>query len=109
MLRRLFELRKGSQRIAGLGILRVIHLDQDSAIPLDDQRIIRIVVHSITHTSFLCRGAVAQRRKWQCSVLRGAMQGEGVIEGGGQEVTGQQETSQTVICKVTIDNKHLNN
>ena len=48
MLRTLFQLRERSERIAGLGIAWIINLDQDRAIPLNDERVAGIVIHCLT-------------------------------------------------------------
>src|SRR5262249_15620617 len=42
----LLQLSKGGDGIARGGVLRVIHLDQDGAIPLDNEWIRRVVLHS---------------------------------------------------------------
>ena len=42
----LFQLGERGQGVAGLGVPRVVHLDQDGAVALDDERIGGIVMHS---------------------------------------------------------------
>ncbi len=45
VLRAFFQVREGGQGIPRLGIALVVHLNQDGAIPLDDQRVCGIVIH----------------------------------------------------------------
>src|SRR5262249_10323737 len=45
----LFQLSKRGQGVARFGVARVIHLDQDRAIPLYDERIRGIVIHYILY------------------------------------------------------------
>src|SRR5687768_10485573 len=49
MLGRLFQLGEGGQSVAGLGIFRIVDLDEDGPISLHDKGIRWIVVHAVTH------------------------------------------------------------
>jgi hypothetical protein len=43
----LLQLGKGRQGVAGLGITRVIDLDQNGAIALNDEGVAGVVIHSL--------------------------------------------------------------
>ena len=53
------QLRERRQRVAGLGIAGIVHLDQDGAIALDDEGIAGVVIHSVS----TCRQGAVQRSR----------------------------------------------
>src|SRR5271157_1776537 len=47
MLGALLQLGEGRDRVAGLGVQRVVHFQKDRAVPLHDQRIGGVVLHGL--------------------------------------------------------------